>query len=101
MPILLKTEPVLLEETSPKQTNAMQGWKLVANDFRLLRNNGEIWGIIPTKYLILEELGLFKNPTVSTYAISFRVLEGDNLNLFFMCAMRAKESQIRINEAGE
>lgn len=75
-------------------------WKLISSElFRIVRDNGRIFGIIPTSKISVNEIRLFSNPKVSTYTISIELLEENNLEMFMLAAIGAKEKQIRL-EAG-
>ena len=92
-------EPMPLSELQDAVIAAqddMQSWELVSSAFRLIRHKGEIWCIMPTARLKVAELSLFTNARVSKYAIAVKALEGDNLQMFFMAAIQAQESSIRL-----
>ena len=74
----------------------MQSWELVSSAFRLIRHKGEIWCIMPTNRIKVNELPLFKDAKISRYAVAVKALEGDNLQMFFIAAIRAQQDEIRI-----
>lgn len=95
-----KIEPMPLSELQEAVIAAqddMASWKQLRSDsFRLVRINGQILCVMPTSQIAVDEIRLFKNPTVSAQAVICNALEGDNLNMFFMAAIRAQQHQVKL-----
>ena len=90
-----------LQEAVIAAKDDMQSWERICSDFRLMRSKGRIYAIIPTSAVSVDEARLFTNPRISRYAIALDALEGDNLNMFFMAAMRSRQSAVRLEDVAE
>ena len=90
-----------LQEAVIAAKDDMQRWERICSDFRLMRSKGRIYAIIPTSAVSVDEARLFTNPRISRYAIALDALEGDNLNMFFMAAMRSRQSAVMLEDVAE
>ena len=70
----------------------------IVSEFRIVRYNGKVWGLIPSSKINIEEITLLNKARVSPTVVAIDLELKPNMEMFFMAAIRAREMQVKLIE---